>query len=104
MSPGMTTRIHTPEEINAMSDTERKVLENRLHRAARRQGLRLEKSRRRDPRALDYGTYCLVDGPSRSAGGTNWRSRTVVAGDPNTGYGLGLYDVEEYLFGESVAS
>jgi hypothetical protein len=28
---------------------------------AARQGLQLIKSRRRDPRALDYGTYWLVD-------------------------------------------
>ena len=28
---------------------------------ASRQGLQLMKSRRRDPRALDYGTYWLVD-------------------------------------------
>jgi hypothetical protein len=35
-------------------------LENRLCRAAQRQGMRLIKSRRRDPRALDYGRYWLV--------------------------------------------
>ena len=34
-----------------------KVRENRLRRMARRQGLRLIKSRTRDPRALDYGGY-----------------------------------------------
>jgi hypothetical protein len=38
-----------------------KVREDRLRRMAGRQGLRLEKSRRRDPRALDYGTYQLVN-------------------------------------------
>ncbi|MDT5125622.1 MAG: hypothetical protein QOH54_1266 [Mycobacterium sp.] len=37
-----------------------KVHENRLRRAAHRQGLRLVKNRRRDPRAHDYGTYALV--------------------------------------------
>jgi hypothetical protein len=41
--------------------TDEKVRENRLRRMADRQGLRLVKSRRRDPRALDYGTYMLVD-------------------------------------------
>jgi hypothetical protein len=41
--------------------TDEKVRENRLRRMADRQGLRLVKSRRRDPRALDYGTYVLVD-------------------------------------------
>jgi hypothetical protein len=41
-------------------DVSGKVHENRLRRAAERQGYRLVKSRRRDPRALDYGTYELV--------------------------------------------
>ena len=41
--------------------TDEKVRENRLRRSAKRQGLRLEKSRRRDPRAYDYGTFLLVD-------------------------------------------
>lgn len=44
-----------------MSD---KVRENRLRRMADRQGLRLVKSRRRDPRAIDYGGYMLVDVPT----------------------------------------
>ena len=39
-----------------------KVRENRLRRIASRQGLRLEKSRQRDPMALDYGKYRLVNG------------------------------------------
>jgi len=43
-----------------MSDPE-KVRENRLRRMARRQGLALRKSRRRDTRAVDYGQYLLVD-------------------------------------------
>ena len=37
-----------------------KVHENRLRRMAERQGYKLEKSRRRDPRATDYGTFMLV--------------------------------------------
>src|SRR5262245_18862319 len=44
-------------------DTKTKVRENRLRRMASRQGLRLEKSRQRDPMALDYGKYRLVNGP-----------------------------------------
>jgi hypothetical protein len=43
------------------SSTQEKVRENRLRRMAARQALQLVKSRRRDPRALDYGTYWLVD-------------------------------------------
>jgi hypothetical protein len=36
------------------------IRENRLRRMAARRGLRLQKSCRRDPRALDYGLYWLV--------------------------------------------
>ena len=67
--------------------TEDKVRENKLRRMAERQGLRLEKSRRRDPRAYDYGTYQLVDA------NTNW----LVASNHNTGYGLDLDEVEAVL-------
>lgn len=35
--------------------------ENRLRRAAERQGLRLDKSKRRDPNALGHGLYALID-------------------------------------------
>ena len=38
-----------------------KVEENRLRRMADRQGLRLSKSRRRDPKALGYGLYALIN-------------------------------------------
>jgi hypothetical protein len=42
--------------------TEEKVRENRLRRMAERRGLRIEKSRRRDPGALTYGRYWLLRG------------------------------------------
>ena len=42
-------------------DTDTKVQENRVRRMAKRQELILKKSRRRDPRATDYGSYMLVD-------------------------------------------
>lgn len=48
---------------------EEKVRENRLRRMADRQGLRLVKSRRRDPRALEYGRFWLFDRRKRVAGG-----------------------------------
>ena len=64
-----------------------KVRENRLRRAAGRQGLRLVKSRRRDPRAVGHGTYMLVD-PDTAA--------MVAKGLPD-GYGLSLDDVERQL-------
>jgi hypothetical protein len=64
-----------------------KVRENKLRRLAAQQGLRLEKSRRRDPRVYDYGTYQLV----------NATTGRIVAGDPKRGYGLTLDQVEEKL-------
>ena len=42
-------------------DVEEKIRENRLRRMARRQGLELIKSRTRDPWAVDYGSYTLID-------------------------------------------
>lgn len=39
-----------------------KVRENQIRRVAARQGLAFSRSRRRDPRALDYGRYQLVRG------------------------------------------
>jgi hypothetical protein len=41
--------------------TDDKVRENRLRRMAERQGLILQRSRRRDPRATEYGMYRLLD-------------------------------------------
>ncbi len=38
-----------------------KIRENRLRRKADRFGLKLIKSKRRDPRALDFGRYALID-------------------------------------------
>jgi len=55
------TNLITKNE--AVMDAKTKVRENRLRRMASRQGLRLEKSRQRDPMALDYGKYRLVNGP-----------------------------------------
>jgi hypothetical protein len=61
-------------------DQAEKLRENRLRRMAERQGLRLTKSRRREPRALDYPTQAWVlpsaledQGRLDSAGGDNGR-------------------------------
>ena len=64
-----------------------KVRENRLRRMAERQGLALEKSRRRDPYALDYGTYQIVD-PDTSG---------LVASGLDSGFGMTLDEVEKWL-------
>ncbi|MCB1343128.1 MAG: hypothetical protein KDK24_19070 [Pseudooceanicola sp.] len=42
-------------------EQEIKVRENKLRRMAERQGLRLCKSKRRDPMARDFGKYHIVD-------------------------------------------
>jgi hypothetical protein len=75
------TRRHQVEQAE-------KVRENRLRRMAERQGFRLEKSRRRDPRALDYGTWTIVEP----------HTNTLVAGGR---YGtMDLDAVEAWLTGD----
>lgn len=71
---GMASNI-TPEE---------KVRENRLRRKAERRGLKLVKSRRRDPGALDFNQWWVVD---------LRRDVVVFGGD----YGETIDDVENYL-------
>lgn len=44
----------------SMEQEDTKVQVNRLRRMAARQGYRLRKTRRIDPRATDYGTYMLT--------------------------------------------
>ena len=73
-----------------MTDAEFKVAENLARRMATRQGLRLEKSRRRDERAIGYGTYQLTD-PA---------TNTCFTSGLTTGYGLSLADVYEVLTGD----
>jgi hypothetical protein len=69
------------------TDTEAKVLENRLRRVAARRGLRLEKSRRRDPNAIGFGGYMLVDA----------YKNTVVAGCTRHEYDCTLAEVQAFL-------
>lgn len=71
-----------------MTSTAEKTRETRLRRMAERQGLRLVKSRRRDPRAIDYDRWMIVD-PYRNAVVTG----AEVTGRPN----LTLDDVEAWL-------
>jgi len=69
-------------------DETQKVRENRLRRKAVRQGLRLEKSRRRDVTALDYGGYQLIDP------GTNGLVFGELAGRR---FGASLDEIEAWL-------
>jgi len=64
-----------------------KVRENRLRRMAERQGFALQKSRRRDPRAIDFGGYMLTDA----------RTNTVVFGADPTAYSADMDQIEQFL-------
>jgi hypothetical protein len=68
-----------------------KTRETRLRRAADRQGLRLERSRRRDPQATDYGRYWLVDLVT---------SDVVAGADSLERPSMTLDEVEMWLAGE----
>ena len=89
----------TDGEVAAMSSREYRSYEARVRRAAQRQGLALCKSRTRDPRALDYGTYGLVQ---VTAPGGHWRSRLLVVGDHSTGYGCALNEIHAALVERAV--
>jgi hypothetical protein len=64
-----------------------KVLENRLRRAAERRGLVLQKSRRRDPDAVNYGGYMIVDP----------RTGMVLSGANPAPYSLSLAEAARIL-------
>jgi len=70
-----------------------KTRETRLRRLASRQGLRLQKSPRRDPHAWDFGTYQLVD----DRDGWAVLANRQIGG----GYGMSLDDIEEWLTREA---
>lgn len=66
-----------------------KVRENRIRRIADRRGLRLVKSSRRDPNALDYGLYALIDYETGGAVNPSLIGRYTCSWDLDT--------VEDYL-------
>ena len=72
-----------------MIDKVLKVRETRLRHAAFRQGLRLERSRARDERALTYGKYQLID----------LETGRVVFGRGNLGrgYAATIDEIEKWL-------
>lgn len=71
-------------------DPAEKVRINRVRRMAARQGLTLQRSRRRDPRAIDYGTYWLIE----------TRTGAVALGDT---LGVTLDEIETALLDTGVA-
>jgi hypothetical protein len=64
-----------------------RLRENLLRRIAKKKGLRLMKSRRRDPRASDHGRYCLI----------NTSSNGVVFGASSGRMDASLDQTERYL-------
>lgn len=80
------------------SNTSQKARENRLRRMADRQGLLLVKSRRRDPRALDYGQYVLVEDTAGNREGLGrQRGGQAAISDFANGHGRSLDDIERVL-------
>ena len=68
-------------------DAKERVRERRIRRMAERQGYKLSRSARRDPRALDYGKYSLID----------LRTRTRLFADELSNYGATLDQIEAFL-------
>ena len=64
-----------------------KVRINRLRRAADRQRLRLTRSRRRDPRAVDFDGWMIIDLDTNG----------ILAGGHPYAYSLSIDDVEDFL-------
>ena len=67
--------------------TEEKIRENRFRRMLQRRGLLLSRSRRRDPKAIDFSGYMIVDSSTN----------TVVAGGSPYAFSMSLDDVETWL-------
>jgi hypothetical protein len=87
--------VYTAEQLDAMSEREYRSYETRLRRAADRQGLRLQRSRLRDPRSYGYGTYQLIDVDTNGIVYADWALQR--------GFGLDLADVAHYLLGQDSA-
>jgi hypothetical protein len=64
-----------------------KVRENRLRRIAERRGLKLEKSRRRDPHARDFGGFMLIEP----------QTKATLLGSDGFAFSATLDDVDAYL-------
>ena len=68
-------------------DAKERVRERRIRRMAERQGYKLSRSARRDPRALDYRKYSLID----------LRTRTRLFVDELSDYAATLDQIEAFL-------
>ena len=68
-------------------DMKEKTRENRLRRQLSRMGYQLKKNRRRDPRAIDYGGYMIVNTLTNTIDGGGY------GGNP---YSMNIDDVENF--------
>ena len=73
--------------MNAAMPNDEKTRENKVRRVAERRGLKLEKSKRRDMSAIDYGKYRFVDASSNF----------VIAGATNQSFELTIDEAEKLL-------
>jgi hypothetical protein len=73
--------------LEAMTAMEFKVYVHRLRRSAARRGLRLSRSRVRDPKALDYHGFTIL----------STRTRRVVLGRRPDGFLPDIREVEKFL-------
>jgi hypothetical protein len=87
--------VHTRDELNSMTDTQYKTLENLLRRMLRRRGHSLVKSRIKDARNLGHGGYMIAKTTLSGTGGLE--AGEPVAGHTGWGFTLGLDDVERWL-------
>lgn len=72
-------------------ESSEKVRENRLRAMATRRGLAIQKSRRRDPMAIDFDRWVIVD---------LFTSKPVAGTGPGNLPSMTLDDVEAYLRGD----
>jgi hypothetical protein len=77
-------------KLDKLSEQEFKVLEQRARRVAKRQGLGLTRSRRRDPHAVDFGCYALFD----------LQTNTIIAGASSGRLNMSLREAIEYLLSD----
>jgi hypothetical protein len=78
------------KSIEKMTPVEYKIFENRLRRMAERQGFQLSKSRLRDPRAIGFGGYMIV----------NSKTNSIEAGGHPNVHSMNLDEVEAFLLSD----
>jgi hypothetical protein len=81
------TEEQVTARLEALTPMEFKVYVHKLRRSAARRGLKLRRSRVRDPKALDYHGFTITD----------VRTRKVVLGRRPDGFLPSIVEVERFL-------